>query len=192
MKLTNSIAVMGLILLTGHFFGACDQPSDFPQFTRDRTLIYSIFYSTVDLFSSTLLERPGGSHNFDADCPLGGTVHIEGTTQLGITASVDVSYEMQDCRLSNSILSEGLILNGTLQHTANYDSAGFGSEDLFAENLRMEGSLYSGSDQANFKQECDLEASFVESEISGTILGVICGRDVGLSLWHVTYEEEEE
>ena len=193
MKLTNSISVTGLVLLTGYLFGACDQPSDFPQFTKDRTLAYSIlYYSTVDLFNSTLAGKPSGTHNFDADCPKGGTVHVEGTTQSIGTVAVDVSYDMQNCRFNDSNIMDGLILHGKLQHTANYDSAGFGGHDIFSEDLHMEGRLFNSVDQANINQQCEIEISYIESETSITLLGTICGRETGFPLWHVTYEEEEE
>lgn len=190
MKSTNSITILGLILLSGNLFGACNHPDDFPQFARDQILAYGLYYNATRLFSFTMTGQPAGSHNFDADCPQGGTVHIEGTSQVGSTVAVDITYDMHDCRFENIIIMDDLMLNGKLHHTVNYDSAGLGGEDLFAENLRMEGILYGGPDLDGFKQQCDIEISYIESDISLTLLGLICGRDVGMSLWHVTYEGE--
>ncbi|MBW2702521.1 MAG: hypothetical protein JRF33_17005 [Deltaproteobacteria bacterium] len=191
MKLKNSIAILGMVLLAGRIFAACNQPADFPQVAKDRALAYTLFYSAVDLFNFTMPQQAMGNHNFDTSCPNGGTVHIEGTTQFGDTVAVDVSYDMQDCGFNKSDHMEGLTLNGKLLHTANYDSAGLGGEDLFSENLRIEGSLFAGTDQAEIDMECEIELSYIESEISKTLLGIICGRHTSLPLWHVTGEEEE-
>ncbi len=190
MKSRISIAMIGLVLLAGHLFSACDHPADFPQFSRDRVMAYGLFYSSMELFDFTLSQRPMGEHNFDTSCPQGGTVHVEGTTQVDGTVAVDILYDMKDCRFNSSFAFDGLVLDGKLQHTANYDAAGLGGEDLFSENLQMEGTLFGGPDQTAFKQQCDIEISYIESDISITLLGLICGRDVGISLWHVTGEEE--
>lgn len=190
MKLKNPIAILGMVLLAGRIFAACNQPADFPLLARDRALAYTLFYSTVDLFNSTMPQQAMGNHNFDADCPNGGTVHIEGTTQFGDTVAMDISYDMQDCRFNRSDHMDGLILNGKLLHTANYDSAGLGGEDLFAENLRIEGSLFASTDRTEINLECEVELSYIASEISRTLLGIICGRHTSLALWHVTGEEE--
>lgn len=159
-------------------------PSNFSQTLLDSDLVWAVNGGMNQIYNDNLAGHLVGNQNLTASCPLGGTVHITGTTgttsNTGIT-TVDLTYDMTECkvtRTSSSGASVSLTLTGSMAYTGSFNSAtNFKSENFQSQSLTMAGTAHrTGYNDATVNNaNCSYSGATTSSGTGGTISGSICG-----------------
>ena len=155
-------------------------PVNFSQTTLDSDLVWAVNGGMGQIYNDNLAGRTVGSHTIDASCPLGGTVHITGTTgttaNTGIT-TVNLTYDMTGCRITRTAggTSVSLTLTGSLAHTGSFNSAtNFKSENYQSQSMTMTGTAHrTGYIDATVN---NANCSYSGASTSSTVSGSICGN----------------
>jgi hypothetical protein len=126
-----------------------------------------------DLYNQNLAGRPVGSQNLSAQCPLGGTAAITGTTGFDSThniTSVNLTYMMTSCHASASGVQ--LTYTGTVTEVGSFDSMTLQSLNDASDALTTTGTVdgFAVNDTA-----CAVHVN-VDNNSTPEVTGTLCGR----------------
>ena len=139
----------------------------------DPSVVYGILDTEIFLFDQNLVGQPTGAQDLTVDCPLGGTVHLTGTTTSDIQATVDLTYDFAGCASSGS--GYDLALTGAVFLSGSFDSTGYKALSSISDSLGVIGSVDSG----DVDDTCALAVTDRgESGQASVVSGQWCGRDV--------------
>jgi len=175
----------------GLLCSACSRPDvEFPRFVRDHIIVWGVLGAIQDIYADSLATAPAGPVDLQLQCPGGGQVQVKGTvTSPGREGSF--SLEFAGCGIVQSeeqemeiLLYLDVILTGTMTHELSFDAQGFGSEQLQAGSLAIEGEEYLVPHLGDIDIDCPFAARHMVSEVSGAVSGNICERPVSWSYSH--------
>jgi len=163
-------------------------PAEFSQSLLDSDTVWAINNGTMQIYNDNLAGHPVGTQNLTANCPLGGTVQITGTTQFsnntGIT-TVNLTHAMTNCRVTKTSASGTtvtLTLTGSVEQTGGFNaSTGFQSVNYQSQTLAMTGTAHRNgyTDAAVNNPDCAYSGSNTSSDGStSSTSGSVCGRAV--------------
>ena len=147
--------------------------TDASETSSDATVVYGLLDSLVFLYDQNLIGRPVGGQDSTDDCPLGGTVHITGTTAESESAVIDLVFDMAAC--ANTGSDYDLAFTGAVAWAGSFKPTGYKALSATADPLRAEGEA-AGLD---VDESCALAVTDrgEDGEVS-SVSGEWCGRDV--------------
>ncbi len=155
--------------------GSPSEPDVMSQEAQDAYVGYGFVRCFWFLWNQNIAGTPSGARDMTVPGPLGGTVHIYGTTGVsGDINTCDLIFDMTDCRSSN--VNYDLTFTGSIScvgsFSPTYTSMGHNSDML----------SYSGT------VDCDNSNTAVEdigpvaiTETQSGLSGTICGRSFAYS-----------
>lgn len=139
----------------------------------DALVVYGILDTEIFLFDQNLVGQPTGAQDLTVDCPLGGTVHITGTTTSDTQATVDLTYDFSGC--ANSGSGYDLALTGAVLLSGSFDGTGYKALSSVSDSLAVIGSV----DAADVDDTCALAVTDRGSSGEASVVsGQWCDRDV--------------
>ena len=103
----------------------------------DASVVYGVLDTLVFLYDQNLIGRPTGGQDASAECPLGGTVHITGTTAETDSAVIDLVFDMAGC--ANSGTGYNLAFTGIVGWSGSFRSTGYKALGATADPLEAVG-----------------------------------------------------
>ena len=139
----------------------------------DASVVYGVLDTEVFIFDQALVGQPAGAQDLTVDCPLGGTVHILGSTSSDATAVIDLTLSMAGC--SNSGSGYDLTMDGDLAWSGSFRSSGYKALSTTSDELSVSGEV----DDGPVDDTCALAVTDrgEDGEVS-SVSGEWCGRDV--------------
>lgn len=134
------------------------------------------------LYNQNIAGMPAGANDKSATCPLGGTAHITGTTQVasnGIT-SLHLVFDLASCANSGSLFS--LAFTGSVAMDGSFQNGAtkFSAVTFSATALKASGSL-KFLDNPAIGETCDVAETQQDSSSSDALDGRVCGREFSSS-----------
>jgi hypothetical protein len=126
-----------------------------------------------DLYNQNLAGRPVGSQSLTAQCPLGGTAAITGTTGFDSThniTTVNLTYMMASCDVSASGVQ--LTFTGTVTEVGSFDSMTLQSLNEASDALTTTGTV---DGVAVNDTACAVHVN-VDNNSTPEVTGTFCGR----------------
>jgi len=182
-----SLIALGLVLFacgsssdsstTGHSGGAsrCDQSC------RDNEVGYAIDNTMWLLWNENLAGVPSGSQDKTAACPLGGTVHVTGTTCVASNGinTLHLVLDLQNCGSSSTYFS--LAFTGQLSWDGSFGGTSGNAVTFQSSSLQVSGTV-KRYDQPSVNETCAVSLTDTYDKNSTSqidwLAGEICGRPV--------------
>lgn len=163
--------------------------NEYPQNTLYSDILWATYGGIWDIWNQNIAGTYFGSRDETVNCPLGGTVHITGTSSYSSSTeivTIDLNYDMTDCIFTKvwSSLTVSLTLTGTINFSGGFrsDTSSFGyweSTNIQSTALAISGTAQRSSyDDATINNTCDLNGSKSASSDSSTYTGIVCGESV--------------
>jgi hypothetical protein len=126
-------------------------------------------------WGQNIAGRSTGTHDITSNCPLGGTVHITGTTMVNNGIDVaDLTFDFTDCANSESVYSltftGSVTMQGSFEATTGYAALSFSST-----SLETTGNV-DYYDQPTINETCDLACAQDGTGDAWRLNGKLCGR----------------
>lgn len=158
----------------------CESDDGCDRLCEDNYLAYGILDTVGFLWNQNLAGQPTGAQDATADCSLGGTAHITGTTSVDDSSginSVDLLFDLSGCGHSGS--GYDLELTGVLHWHGTFSPSGFTAMTTSSDELAFDGAV-GASTEIDVGDTCEINLS-VQGDDSGntTVDGEICDRSVG-------------
>ena len=151
--------------------------ADDHQYEQDQMLIYGVLDTEVFLYGQQLVGLPVGAQDVTAACPLGGSVHIFGTTMDDGVANVALTFSLADC--SNAGSGYDLTLTGDLAFEGSFSSDGYKALSTTSAELAAQGTVQAGAESAQLDERCALAVTDRgEAGQVSVVSGEWCGRYV--------------
>lgn len=160
------------------FASACDD-DDRDQQREDDMVVYAALDTTNFLFNQNLAGHPTGAQDLTVPCPLGGTVHITGTTSADtqtLIDTVDLVYSMQAC--ANVGSGYDLVFSGDIHAQGSFRSTGYKAMTKQSLALTFAGTVDAGA-TVTVGETCELAINETGEDFGGSsVIGKLCGRTV--------------
>jgi len=139
----------------------------------DARVVYGVLDTEIFLYDQLLVGQPSGNQDISGDCPLGGTVHVVGTTAQAESASVDLVFSLTDC--ANVGAGYDLALTGDLSMSGSFSSSGYKALATASDALTVTGT----ADAIDVDDTCVLAVTDQGSAGEAShVAGEWCGRSV--------------
>jgi hypothetical protein len=171
----NAYGAGGSGFSTGGTGGNTYMPPTCGQTCQDFLVSYGVNDTIWFAWGQNLTGKPTGAQDSYANCPLGGTVHITGTTSVsnGID-SADLTFDFSDCANSNtdySLTFNGAVtMQGSFEATTQFAALTFSSAALTTSG----GIKY--LDNPQIGEACDLGCAQQGTGDAWQLSGQLCGR----------------
>jgi hypothetical protein len=150
--------------------------------------VATALYMRFTVLHNRNIATAEGSVDVMADCPLGGTVHITGTTHTSSegTDTKDLSFGMSRCTDSSS--GERFTFSGDMRVTGRYNNGTGGVEQfvdlrLRSNALEISGHLDGYAEPIRIDETCDVDVlDQYSASTFAPIGGSVCGRKVDKEL----------
>lgn len=156
------------------------------QACQDAIVAYAIDDTIWLLNNEDLAGIPVGNQDKTAACPLGGTVHITGTTGASSSTAIEtlsLTFDLQACAHSNTTYS--LAFTGKLSATGTFstDHTGPNAVTFASSSLTITGKVQpSGVAAVAVSETCPVSLTDAYRQVAGEtgwLNGEICGRTAG-------------
>lgn len=155
--------------------GACDATTSLSAV--DEMVVYGALDTEIFLFDQQLVGMPTGAQDLTAACPLGGTVHIVGSTTSDTQATVDLVYTFADCGGTGS--GYDLSFTGDVLFSGSFASTGYKALASTSDLLEVVGVVSADGESVEVDEACDLAVTDRgEAGQQSAVSGEWCGRSV--------------
>lgn len=142
---------------------------------QDQWIVYGILDTQNFLYDQQLVGLPVGPQDVTANCPLGGTVHIYGSTTQADQATVDLTFAMTEC--ANTGEGYDLVFTGDTWMSGSFASTGYKALSTTSDSIEVFGTV--ASDPPEVDTTCDLAVTDRgEDGEASVVSGEWCGRSV--------------
>lgn len=148
---------------------------------QDDVVGYALDETMWLLWNENLAGQPSGTQSRSANCPLGGTAQVSGTTGVATNGidTIDLTLNLQACENSNTVYS--LAFTGVLTWVGSFSNTSANAVTLKSSNLNVQGTI-KRYDMPDVSETCAVSLTDVYSKNSSSsavwLNGEICGRAV--------------
>jgi hypothetical protein len=156
--------------------GGTYTPPTCGQTCQDYLVAHGVNNTVWFLWNQLVAGRPSGSKDTTGTCPLGGSVHLTGTTGVsdnGINTA-DVTFAFQGCSNSDEVYS--LTFTGEVAMEGSFRSGSdFMAMTFISPSLDASGTL-DFYDDPEISETCEVTFAQSGTGETGTLVGRVCGR----------------
>ena len=134
------------------------------------------------VYNENIAGHPAGNSDVVARCPLGGSVHITGTTSVASdkTTTAHLKFDMTNCSNSSSLYS--LTFTGAVSMDGTFRS---GADKFTAVTWSTDSIVVKGAlkfyDNPDIAETCELSETQQDSSSTQALNGRVCGREFSSS-----------
>lgn len=180
-KNTHFIVLLFLSFILASFISSCDT-EDIPDESMYTNVSRSIVSCTRDIHNQNIAGKPTGSHDMTIEGPLGGTIHITGTSSVDTEHELytkDVIYDFQNVKyiyVSQYYTTE-ITIYGMVNIKGSQAKTGYISMHYSSDELHIKGIIYYIKNRKLIR-DIDLNGEIAINETTSKTTAIICGNSV--------------